>query len=114
MSAPETKTLRPTVFAHASRSHLQQGLRPPLLPELLRPFHAMVHLKGLIRLSTTALLIACQAQLALTWVVQTVRIAIHVPQRIGRDLPRVVIAVTPRRQPQAGAARLQACQHRPD
>jgi hypothetical protein len=97
---------RPSSLTQVARTCVQQGLRPPLLPERLRPFHAMVHLKDLIRLSTTALLIACQAQLALTWVVRTSRIALHVPQRIGRDLPRVVIAVTLRRQPQAGATRV--------
>src|SRR5512135_49565 len=94
-------TLSPTVLTQVRRSHLQQRLRSPLLPELLRPFPATVHLldQALDRRATDG-----QAQLTVTRVVHPAPVVFHIPQRIRRDLPRLVVRALPWRRPQLRAA----------
>src|SRR5215475_7426281 len=99
--------LRPAVLAHIGRSYLQDRLRSSVLPELLRPFHAPVHLldHALDRRTTDR-----QTQPPVARVIHPLSVVLHIPQRLGRNLPRVLIGAPPWRWTQFGAARPQARQ----
>src|SRR5262245_60211200 len=98
---PRPVAFRPAVLAHIRRSHLQDRLGSPVLPELLRPFHAAVHLLDHALDRRTA---DRQTQPAVTRIVHPLPIVLHIPQRLGRELPRIIIRAPPWRWSQLGAA----------
>jgi hypothetical protein len=99
--------LHPTVLAYVRRSHRPRRSRSLLLPELLHPVPAMVHLRCQALNSRDA---DGQVQPAIAWAVHTVLVLLHISQRIGRDLPRIVAGAIQQRRPQAGGARPQSPQ----